>query len=189
MIEKITDAQGKVLYQAKGSSGRQAIDERTAILVSAMLRRAVDQGTGTALRGRFGVGIPVAGKTGTSQDYGDAWFVGYTPGLVVGSWVGAREPSVHFSSGLGSGSQLALPLVGPVFAGIERSPDLRKKYVRSFPSLETDSLTFDCSARRDPSAIEQVIDDVFGPKRHGVPMEDTTKKENFFKRLFGKEDD
>ena len=189
LIEKITDAQGKVLFKAKGSGGRQAIEERTALLVSAMLRRAVDQGTGASLRGRFGVSIPVAGKTGTSQDYGDAWFVGYTPGLVVGSWVGAREPSVHFSSGQGAGAQLALPLVGPVFAGIERSPDLRRKYVRSFPSLETDSLTFDCPARHEPSAIEEVIDEVFGPKRHGVPMEDTTKKENLLKRLFGKKEE
>lgn len=189
LIERITDASGKVLYRTKGGGGRQAISERTALLVNAMLQRAVGQGTGTALRSRFGVTMPVAGKTGIAQDYRDAWFVGYTPGLVVGAWVGARDPAVHFHSKLGSGSSLALPLVGPVLAGIQRSPDLRRKYARAFPALEEDSLLFDCPPTRDPSPLEQVIDDVFGPEddrrdRKAKAPKDTARKENLFERLF-----
>jgi penicillin-binding protein 1A len=192
LIERITDATGKVLYRSKGGGGRQAISERTADLVNAMLQRAVGQGTGTALRSRFGVTMPVAGKTGTAQDYRDAWFVGYTPGLVVGAWVGARDPAVHFHSKLGSGSSLALPLVGPVLAGIQRSPDLRRKYARSFPAPEEDSLLFDCPPTRDPSRLEQVIDEVFGPKdgkdRKPKAPRDTARKENLFQRLFKRKD-
>lgn len=189
LIEKITDANGKVLYKAKGGGGRQAIEERTAGMITTMLRRAVESGTGTALRSRYGVTASVAGKTGTSQDYSDAWFVGYTPGLVIGSWVGARDPSVHFSSKLGTGSQLALPLVGPVFAGIERSPELRRKYLRSFDWIEADSILIDCAPLRDQSGLEKVIDDVFGPKtpKDKSPM-DTARKENLLERLFKRKD-
>jgi penicillin-binding protein 1A len=187
-IERITDATGKELYKAKVKGGRQAIDERTAGMVNGMLRRAIDSGTGTALRTRYGVNAAVAGKTGTAQDYRDAWFVGYTPGLVIGSWVGARDPSVHFGSKLGTGSQLALPLVGPVFAGIERSPELRRKYLRGFERLEDDSLLFGCAGTRDPSAVQQLINDVFGPndgkERKPKAPKDTTRRENILDRLF-----
>ncbi|MBL7964281.1 MAG: transglycosylase domain-containing protein [Flavobacteriales bacterium] len=187
-IERITDASGKELYKAKVKGGRQAIDERTAGMINGMLRRAIDSGTGTALRSRYGVNAAVAGKTGTAQDYRDAWFVGYTPGLVIGSWVGARDPSVHFGSKLGTGSQLALPLVGPVFAGIERSPELRRKYLRGFERLEDDSLLFSCAGTRDPSAVQQLINDVFGPndgkERKPKAPKDTTRRENILDRLF-----
>ena len=122
MIEQITDAQGVVLYKAQKSKSSKAVQAVTAATITAMLQRAVNEGTGAALRSRYGVSMPLAGKTGTSQDYGDAWFIGYTPGLVMGTWVGARDPKIHFSSGLGSGSQLALPIAGSVFAAIERTP-------------------------------------------------------------------
>jgi penicillin-binding protein 1A len=185
LIEKITDAGGKVLYTAKSSGGRQAIEERTAGMITAMLQRAVTSGTGAALHSRYGVTAAVAGKTGTSQDYSDAWFVGYTPGLVIGSWVGAREPSVHFSSSLGTGSQLALPLVGPVFAGIERSPELRRKYLRSFDWIEADSLLMECPPTRDPSALPAVVTDVLGPDDEAPRSpKDTSDRQNILQRLF-----
>ncbi len=186
LIERITDARGRELYKAKGGTGRQVLDERTAAMITTMLRRAVDQGTGTALRGQFGVAAPVAGKTGTAQDNRDAWFIGYTPGLVVGSWVGARDPSVHFGGKAGTGSALALPLVAPVFAGIERSPELRRKYLRSFGWVEADSILIDCPPIKELSGLEKAINDVFGPK-DGKPErapKDTARKENLFERLF-----
>lgn len=187
-IERITDAHGKVLYKVQVKGGRQAIGEVTAAVVNTMLRRAVDQGTGTALRTRFGVNAAVAGKTGTAQDNRDAWFIGYTPGLVVGSWVGARDPAVRLSGKAGTGSALALPLVGPVFAGIERSPELRRSYLRSFNGLEADSL--DCPPTRELTGIGKVIDDVFGPKdpRSAAPA-DTARKQNFLQRLFKRKKD
>ncbi|MBK9177371.1 MAG: hypothetical protein IPM46_13760 [Flavobacteriales bacterium] len=76
----------------------------TAAGITTMLQRAVNEGTGTVLRSRYGLNGPYAGKTGTSQDYSDAWFVAYTPGLVIGTWVGAHDPSVHFGSSLGTGA-------------------------------------------------------------------------------------
>jgi penicillin-binding protein 1A len=112
---------------------------------SACCSWAVDQGTGTALRSRYGLTGPYAGKTGTSQDYSDAWFVACTPGLVAGAWVGAFDPEIHFSSALGTGGSLALPVVGKALKVVESSGTLRSKYVRGF-SLGSDStMTLDCA--------------------------------------------
>ena len=119
LITRITDADGKELYKAKKPGSVKAISEASAAQLIAMLQRAVDQGTGAALRSRFGLSGPYAGKTGTSQDYSDAWFVACTPGLVVGAWVGAFDPEVHFNSALGTGGSLALPIVGAgLLAGV-----------------------------------------------------------------------
>lgn len=191
LISKITDAQGKVLYQARSVKGRQAIAPHTAAAVTAMLQRAIDQGTGAALRSRFGITVPIAGKTGSSQDYSDAWFVAYTPGLVAGTWVGAFDPAVHFNSSLGTGSQLALPIAGQVLKDIQGNSTLRRKYLLSFDLYGAEHIDLDCPPRRDPeerSGIQRFFDDVFGPrKERGVEGIDTVKKDkNFFDRLFRK---
>ena len=189
LIEQIIDPNGKVLYTASKPKASRALQASTAAVITAMLQRAVDNGTGTALRSRLGIRMPLAGKTGTSQDYGDAWFIGYTPGLVIGTWVGARDPKIHFSSTSGSGSQLALPIAGSVLAGVEKTPDLRKRYVRSFDWLDEFDVEMDCEPLRDPSDLEELIRDVF--KRSDAPRTaapaDTAQdreRKNLFDRLF-----
>jgi penicillin-binding protein 1A len=191
LISRITDAQGRVLYQAGTPKAQEAIATATAAAITAMLRRAVDQGTGATLRTRFGIISALAGKTGTSQDHSDAWFVAYTPGLVIGTWVGAFDPSVHFGSALGTGTQLALPIVGSVVQGIERQGDLRKRYLWSFDLYGGFDIDLDCPLQRPPddrSGLRKLIDDVFGPKpRRGVEALDSVKKDKgFFDRLFRK---
>lgn len=188
LITKITDASGKVLYQAKQVKAKTAISGGTAAAVTLMLQRAIDQGTGTALRSRYGIKAPLAGKTGTSQDYGDAWFVAYTPGLVVGTWVGAFDPSVHFNSALGTGSQLALPIAGMVLKEVEAKPELRRKYIHSFDWLADHDIDMDCDPRRERSGVQRFIDDLFGPKRErALDGIDTVKKDKgFFDRLFNR---
>lgn len=198
VIEKITDAKGKVIHQGKPAPAKRAFDEAVATTITAMLRRAVDQGTGTAMRSRFGVHSALAGKTGTSQDYGDAWFVGYTPKLVAGTWVGARDPEVHFASALGTGSQLALPIVGGTLAEAERSPVMRKAYFSSFP---TDSTAMDCAPRRSANVLERMLEGIFkkeieeGREQKKGDAEDKkerkeadrpVKKEGLFQRWFPK---
>jgi penicillin-binding protein 1A len=185
LIERIVDAQGQVLYTAPDPRPTSALSAGSAAAVTAMLQRAVDQGTGTALRTRFGIKAPLAGKTGTAQDHTDAWFVGYTPGLVIGTWVGAFDPAVHFSSSLGTGSQLALPIAGMVLHEVEANPALRRKYLRDFTWLNDHAVDMDCEPRRTPSALEQLIDDIFGPRRNGVDTLRKVKKDKgFFDRLF-----
>ncbi|PYE89353.1 transglycosylase domain-containing protein [Phyllobacterium leguminum] len=84
LIQRVTDANGKVLYENKQPAGERVIDERNVGMMNAMLRRTVEDGT--AKKGAFG--WPAAGKTGTSQDFRDAWFIGYTANLTTGVWFG-----------------------------------------------------------------------------------------------------
>lgn len=85
LIQRVTDSTGKVLYENKQPAAKRVIDERNVGMMNAMLRRTVEDGT--AKKAAFG-GWPAAGKTGTSQDFRDAWFIGYTANLTTGVWFG-----------------------------------------------------------------------------------------------------
>ena len=76
-----------------------------------ILRDVVDHGTGYRVRGRFGVMAPIGGKTGTTNDNSDGWFMAFTPGLIGGTWVGGEERSIHFDrTAEGQGASMALPI-------------------------------------------------------------------------------
>lgn len=187
-ITRITDAQGRELYRAREPKSTRALSPDVAADITAMLQRAVDQGTGAALRSRFGIKAPLAGKTGTSQDYGDAWFVAYTPGLVIGTWVGAFDPSVHFRSTNGTGGQLALPIAGKVLARIERAPDLRKRYLLPFSWPADHEPDLDCEPQRYPDFLERLIQEAFGRPERKEEDQDDPERRNIFDRLFKKRD-
>jgi penicillin-binding protein 1A len=89
-VVKVTDAKGTVLWQPRIDKAR-VMEEHEADVVSYVLEQVVDHGTGT----RAALSTPVAGKTGTTQSYGDAWFVGYTPGMSTAVWVGFPEGQDH----------------------------------------------------------------------------------------------
>jgi penicillin-binding protein 1A len=86
----------------------QAISEESASIIVDMMQDVVNYGTGAGVRRYFQ--YPVAGKTGTTQDYSDAWFVGYTPHLVAGCWVGFDDHRVKFTDWYGQGARAALPI-------------------------------------------------------------------------------
>ena len=107
-ITRILDSQGKVLFLAK-TAGTQAIKPEIAHAATDILRGVVSGGTGT----RAAIGRPQAGKTGTSQNYRDAWFVGYTPDLVTSVWVGyykTEKPMLSVHGIRGFGGTLAAPI-------------------------------------------------------------------------------
>ncbi|MCB0793251.1 MAG: transglycosylase domain-containing protein [Flavobacteriales bacterium] len=194
-IDRITDASGKVIYQAKAPRKHQVLDRGTATTITAMLQRAVDEGTGSPLRTRFGVRSELAGKTGTGQEHSDAWFMVYTKDLVLGIWVGAMDPSVHFRSSAGSGSQLALPIAGGILKEMERSSSLRRMYLTDRPN-RTD---MDCPSWRKYNGLRHFMDGLGkqGPEAR-KPVKDYTrpdhptppkKKKGFFDRLFRNKED
>ena len=132
MIDKITDASGKILYKRDAAEFEKVFSIKTSQMITAILENAINNGTGTRIRNQFGIHADIAGKTGTAQNYSDAWFIAYTPDLVIGTWVGANTPDVHFYSGQGSGSSLALPIAGNVLSGIENDAKLRKQFLTPF---------------------------------------------------------
>jgi penicillin-binding protein 1A len=112
-IVKIEDRDGRLLYQRPSPPDPvPIISDTVASQMIQNLQLVVDSGTAQSLRTVFGLKIALAGKTGTTQRYADGWFVGISPGLVTGVWVGADDPSVHFRTGAGAGSQTALQIYG-----------------------------------------------------------------------------
>jgi penicillin-binding protein 1A len=124
MIDRILDARGNTLYSKEPLKPKIVFTPETSQVITAILQEVINQGTGVRIRSDFGVKASVAGKTGTAQNYSDAWFIAYTPGLVLGTWVGARSADVHFLSSNGSGASLALPVVGKILQGIEKDTQL-----------------------------------------------------------------
>jgi penicillin-binding protein 1A len=108
LIRRVEDAAGNVLFQHEPASTR-VVSEATAFQITGMLADVIDRGTGWQAR-QAGFHHPAAGKTGTTDEYRDAWFVGYTPDLAAGAWVGFDRPRTIVPGGYAS--DLAVPLWG-----------------------------------------------------------------------------
>jgi len=111
-VTRIEDNMGNTLGEFTKSK-RQPLNEAVAYTMVQMMRGVVDGGTAGRLRGTYGLTGEIAGKTGTTNDNSDGWFIGYTPKLTAGVWAGAEDRQVHFESiALGGGSNMALPIWG-----------------------------------------------------------------------------
>jgi penicillin-binding protein 1A len=107
LIRRVEDRDGRVLYEPPQDSGVRAITETTAFLMSTMLADVINAGTAARARS-LGFTLPAAGKTGTTNDFKDAWFIGFTPTLVAGVWVGFDEPRTILPNGFAA--DIAVPL-------------------------------------------------------------------------------
>jgi 1A family penicillin-binding protein len=119
-IERVEDIFGRVLWSRPPVATPVVLDPRDAFLVTSLLRSVVDEGTGRNVR-NAGIRGPVAGKTGTTNDGTDVWFVGYTPTLVASVWFGADDPEPL--SGDASGGRLAAPVWARFIREGWHSPD------------------------------------------------------------------
>ncbi len=114
-IERIEDKYGNVVYEAMPTQ-RQVLDSADNYVMIRMLRYVVQHGTSVRLwlpryPYKFPRNAPIAAKTGTTNDHADGWFIGFTPQLTAGAWVGGEERSVHFvSMRYGQGASMALPI-------------------------------------------------------------------------------
>jgi len=161
LIESVKAPDGRILWQyAPPHEWDRVLSERSAILMGAMLEKAIREGTGASVHSIYGLKIPLAGKTGTSQNYADAWFAAFNPGLVIVSRVGASSPSIHFNSGSnGSGSALALPLVALTLKKVEKNKEIMNIVNVPFAPLPPElALALDCPDFRDKSFFDRVID-------------------------------
>ena len=109
-VTRIEDNNGNILATFTPKT-YEIISETTSYKMIYMLRNVMEHGTGVRARFRYGLRAPMGGKTGTSQNHSDGWFVGFTPSLVSGVWVGGEDRSIHFDNmSAGQGANMALPI-------------------------------------------------------------------------------
>ncbi|HQG68607.1 MAG TPA: penicillin-binding transpeptidase domain-containing protein, partial [Paludibacteraceae bacterium] len=109
-VTHIEDANGNVIGKFSPKM-HEIFSETTAYKMIYMLQGVIDGGTGSRIRTRFGLTMPMGGKTGTTQNNSDGWFIGFTPSLASGVWVGGEERSIHFDRmSEGQGASMALPI-------------------------------------------------------------------------------
>lgn len=171
MVLRIEDADGKVLYAAEPQRAREeAFNEETARYMVELLRQAAQRGTGRDLYSRYRLQGDYGGKTGTTQNNADGWFIGFGPRIVAGAWVGAENPGIRFrSTALGQGARTALPIFARVMQQAEQQAAY--SYLRSerfYPLPEHLQLAIDC---------EDYLEDYRPDEGPG-----------FFERLFGPSD-
>ena len=134
-VTRIEDNEGNVLAQFS-TQKREALSDQTAYLMANLMQGVVNAGTGYALRSRFGLTGEIAGKTGTTNENADGWFIGYTPELTAGVWTGFEDRQVHFQYiGNGGGSASALPIWGLFMQKVRKDRSLASYY---------DKEAFDC---------------------------------------------
>ncbi|MFN6039788.1 MAG: transglycosylase domain-containing protein [Bacteroidota bacterium] len=166
-VTRIEDKNGKVLEDFIPPS-TEVLSEEKAYVMLKLMQGVVDQGTGSRLRWKHNLRNQIAGKTGTTQNNSDGWFIGITPELVAGAWVGAEDRSVHFNStGEGQGASMALPIWGKFFQKVYEDKSLKvSKANFAIPAALSES-EFDCSKIEE----DGLIDD-------GIPQWEKEEEEN-----------
>ena len=156
-ITRIEDKNGNVIQRFSPEES-EAMSELTAYKMVELMKGVVQSGTGIRLRSYYGFTNPIAGKTGTTQKQSDGYFMGITPDLTTGVWVGAEDRSVHFrSTKLGQGSHTALPIwalyMKKVYA--DKSLGISKGDFPK-PNLPGVDLNFDCNRYDNEEGIEYI---------------------------------
>jgi penicillin-binding protein 1A len=146
-ITRIEDKNGNVIY-TNHVQVKQAMDEQTAYVMTYMLKGVIEEGTGTRLRSKYGLTNPIGGKTGTTQNNSDGWFIGITPQLVTGIWTGCEDRAIHFRTmSLGEGANSALPIFALYMQKVYANTALGiKKNVDFDPPKNGLSIVIDCGA-------------------------------------------
>ena len=144
-VTHILDSKGKTAFQHFPST-KQVISTETSSIITYMLENVVDEGTARGLRSRFRLPFPIAGKTGTTQSQSDGWFIGATPWLVAGAWVGANDRRIHFRTlREGQGAVTAMPIWGKFMQLVSRDSVFRPKFNATFnPPSPTLLKEMDC---------------------------------------------
>lgn len=175
-LDRIETADGEIIAQFNRPNPNrfpQLLSTTHADMMLQMLQAVVDSGTARRLRYEYGLGSDIGGKTGTTQNNSDGWFVGFTPKLVAGAWVGAETPQVHFrSTRVGQGGYSALPIWGRFMRKVNADTQLKNWRWGAFPT-PADSVTALMQCPHFLPEMPIFVNDL------GLP--DTP---NFFQRIF-----
>ena len=160
-VTRIEDSNGNVLGEFNNPK-REAISEYTAYLMANLMQGVVNSGTGIRLRAKYGLKGEIAGKTGTTNDQSDGWFIGYTPSLTAGAWVGAEDRQVHFESlTLGGGSNMALPIWGIFMKKVLQDGTLGVYETDRFIAPPGVNLNLDCDGSDADAVMKAEEDDSY----------------------------
>jgi penicillin-binding protein 1A len=121
LVTSVQDQKGAVLEQFNPAPPQPALATRAAQTLLDVMRGVVDKGTGAGIRGKYGLKGDLAGKTGTTQDYTDGWFILIHPNLVGGAWVGFNDNRITMQDSWGQGARNALHIVGDFFQQTEKA--------------------------------------------------------------------
>ncbi len=159
-ITRIEDVDGRVLLDFTRQAPRQVISEVRAATMTKMLQSVAMYGTASRIRWMYGHhDIPLAGKTGTSQNHADGWFIGYTPKIIAGVWVGGDSPLVRFRNfENGQGAASALPVWGFFMQKLKKDPVFSTWQGGTFPVLPDSLNRVLACPLRIPSPEEMLAD-------------------------------
>jgi penicillin-binding protein 1A len=162
LFTSIANSAGVVLEKFDLDKGSRALSNESTQMMLHMLKRVVSAGTASSLRSQYGITNDVVGKTGTTQSNVDGWFIAVMPKLVIGAWVGADDPRMHFhSTALGQGAATALPIVARFMQQANNDKSLRNVMWARFPAMS--------------STLERKMD-----------CDRSKSNQNFFQKLFKK---
>jgi len=159
-VVRIEDRQGNLISSFLPET-RDAIDEQTAFTTLGVLQDVVNAGTAGKLRWGFGLTAQLGGKTGTTDENKDAWFIGVAPRLVAGAWVGGDDPSVHPRIG-GEGAVMALPIYGEFMKRVYADGSLGVRQTDTF-EVPPGAVMYNCSGgdAATPTVTRPVENDEF----------------------------
>lgn len=226
MVLKVVNRDGEVVYDYKKELAADpnlgphvaALGVDEAATMVEMMKNVVNYGTGQRLRRYVSYDMDFAGKTGTTQNQGDGWFICFNPQLVTGAWVGAESPVVRFRSmSLGQGSAMALPIVGNFWHSMAtKGGKLSKLLSEKFPTPKPEVLasvgcypwisikpdSFNTLINTPDSLLRDSLVKVFtrgraksdttaseAPVQEQPKEDDKDKKEGIFKKIFGRKND
>ncbi|HVE52815.1 MAG TPA: transglycosylase domain-containing protein, partial [Ramlibacter sp.] len=155
LVTRIEDRNGRTLALFPRAEVVEAMPRASALQLVNVMRGVIDAGTGVAIRTRYGIEADVAGKTGTTQDNTDGWFVMAHPQLVAGAWVGFNDPSITMGE-WGQGARSALPIVGDFFVQAQRTRAVDPRVEFDIPRPRPKPP----EPERDP--MQEVVNDLLG---------------------------
>jgi len=194
-ISRIEDAEGNVLATFKPKvSERKAFSEDTRKIMVNMMQATVDEGTASRLRYSYGLKNDIAGKTGTTQDNKDGWFVGITPELVCVTWVGSDDHRIGFrNTGIGQGANSALPIFAKLMQKMNGNSSFNAITNARFQPLSSELANLmECPPEERDNFFERLFSGKNKDRKNRSDEktdEEGKKKKGFFKKLFGKKDD
>jgi penicillin-binding protein 1A len=144
MVTRIEDRHGNLIAQFRPRI-EEAISEEAAYLMLNLLQAVVNEGTGRRLRGRYQFTGPMGGKTGTTQNYSDGWFMGLVPSLVGGAWTGGEDRGIRFNNiTAGQGANMALPIWALFMQKVYADQSLGISIDEEFPAPPGFNINLDC---------------------------------------------